>query len=338
MVHEGAVAGLISGPAQGQLFHTVKRVLVVTGVSEGLGAVLLSVLFWLEGDGPLEGLGRGVFTAISAFCNAGFALQSDSLIPYSSNSGILVTVAALIILGGISPFLVVRIPSVVAGQHARAQDKLILLATGLLVILGTVLFVALEWSASLRSLSMSEKIANALFQSVTLRTAGFNSVDFTQASESTSAFMLFWMFIGGIPGSAAGGIKTTTAAVLVLAVLATVRGHQVVVAFHRRIPHSTVYRATAIATVGVAAVFTAFMAIVLTQRMPAGVALFEVVSALGTVGLSLGGTALLDDLGKLVIIGCMFAGRLGPLTLFMFLTRRSVRETWTRPEEEIQVG
>jgi trk system potassium uptake protein TrkH len=337
LVHEGAVAGLVSGAERRHVFESVKQILLVTAVAEAAGAVLLWMLFWGEGDRPLQALGRGVFTAISAFGNAGFALQSNNLIPYARNDAILHTVGALIVLGGISPFLVLRVPRVLAGRHARAQEKLILATTALLLITGAVLFALLEWNGSLAGLSVGDKLTNAWFQSVT-RTAGFNSVDMGQLSLPTLSFILVLMFVGGSPGSTAGGIKTTTAAVLVLAVLAAVRGHAVAEVFHRRIPHSTVYRAAAIATVGAAAVFTAFMAMLLTQNMPGRVALFEVVSALGTVGLSVGGTLMLDDLGKLAIAGCMFAGRVGPLTLFMFLRSKAVRDGWTRPEEEIAVG
>jgi trk system potassium uptake protein TrkH len=338
LIHEGAVAGLFSGSERGYVFEAVKKVLLVTAVAEGAGALLLWLLFWNAGDAPFVALGRGLFTAISAFCNAGFALQSDSLIPYASRPGILHTVAALIVLGGISPFLVVRIPWVITGGHARAQEKLVLVTTAMLLLSGAVLFALFEWNASLARLSFLDKLTNAWFQSVTTRTAGFNSVDLAQAGQPTITFMLLWMFIGGSPASTAGGIKTTTAAVLALAVIATVRGRATVEVFHRRIPQSTVYRAAAIATVGAASVFLAYMALLLTQKMTSGLALFEVVSALATVGLSLGGTAQLDELGKLVVIASMFAGRLGPLTLFVFLSRKTAHDVWVRPEEEIAVG
>lgn len=338
LVHEGAVAGLLSGSERGFVFAAVKKVLLVTAVAEGAGALLLWMLFWGAGDPPLRALGRGLFTAVSAFCNAGFALQSASLIPYAENPWILHTVAALIIVGGISPFLVVRIPRIVSGAHARAQEKVVLVTTALLLAAGTILFLLFEWNATLAPFSFLDKLSNAWLQSVTLRTAGFNSVDLAQAVPPTTSFMLLWMFIGGSPGATAGGIKTTTAAVLALAVAATVRGHPIAQVFHRRIPHSTVYRATAIATAGVVSVVLAYMAVILTQKLDSGVALFEVVSALGTVGLSIGGTAKLDDLGKLIIVTCMFAGRLGPLTLFVFLSRTTVQDVRVRPEEEIAVG
>jgi trk system potassium uptake protein TrkH len=150
--------------------------------------------------------------------------------------------------------------------------------------------------------------------------------------------MLVWMFAGGSPAGTAGGIKTTTAAVIVLAVVAAVRGRWVVTAFGRCIPHKTIYKAAAIITVGTASVFLSLMVMQLTQVMDTDVALFEIVSALGTVGLSIGGTAQLDGVGKVLIIVCMFAGRIGPLTLFMFLSSRTQQVVWERPVEEIEVG
>lgn len=338
LAHEGAVAGLLSAGGRGHVSMAVKQVLLVTAISEAAGAFLLWIQFWRAGEPPWTALGRGIFTAISAFCNAGFALQTDSLIPYASNPAILLTVATLIVLGGLSPFLVLRLPAIGLGRYARAQEKLALAATAILLAAGTFLYAVFEWHTSLAHLGKLDRVINAWFQSVSLRTAGFNSVDVAMVTDPTSSFMLLWMFIGGSPGSTAGGIKTTTAAVIVLAVAAAVRGQPAAHVFKRRIPHSTVYRAIAITLVGAASVGLAFMALILTQKMNSRLALFEVVSALGTVGLSLGATAQLDELGKLIISACMFAGRLGPMTFFLFLSRRSSDGVWRRPEEEIQVG
>lgn len=338
LVHEGAVADLFAGSERGQLFRTVKRVLLVTSVVEGMGALLLWPSFVAAGDRPVQALGRAVFTAISAFCNAGFALQSDSLVGYAGNGIILQIVAVLIILGGISPLVALRSVRVLRGRTTRAQDKLVLFATALLLLGGAILFAMLEWNVSLAGLPVTDKLVSAWFHSASMRTAGFNSVDMAHLTPPTTTFMLLWMFIGGSPGSTAGGIKTTTAAVLLIAVVATIRGQPEAEAFDRRFSPRTVYRAAAIATTGAVAVFVAFMMMLLTQNMRADWALFEVVSALGTVGLSLGGTAKLDELGKVIIASCMFAGRLGPLTLLVFLSRRVKRTAWTRPQEEIDVG
>ncbi len=150
--------------------------------------------------------------------------------------------------------------------------------------------------------------------------------------------MMIWMFIGGSPGGTAGGIKTTTAAVLALAVITAIRGHALASAFGRVIPHRTVYKAAAITTIGVVFVFAALTAIQLTQRIESLPATFEVISALGTVGLTMGATGQVDGVGKVILALCMFVGRVGPLTLFMFLNQRTATVPWNRPEEEIDVG
>jgi trk system potassium uptake protein len=338
--HEGVVAGLFSQADRSRLFGATKRLLWFTLAAEAAGSVVLLGRFLAHGDSPATALWRACFTAVSAFCNAGFALQSDSLVGYQQDPWIVHTVGVLIVAGGLSPAVALLIPRLVRGRghQVSAQTKLVLAATVFLLGLGFLVFAVSEWSVSLAGLAVSERLHNAWFQSVTLRTAGFNSVSLDDLRPSTLIWMMVLMFIGGSPGSTAGGIKTTTAAVLLLSVVAAVRGRWVIEAFGRTIPHRTLYKASAILTAGAASVFFALLAILTTQVMPTRVALFEVVSALGTVGLSLGGTEMLDGIGKGVIIACMFLGRLGPLTLFMFLSRRTADAAWTRPEEEINVG
>jgi trk system potassium uptake protein len=338
--HEGAVASLISPQDRRQLFATARRVLLFTMSVEAVGAAGLVVLFVQHGDTFFQGLWRAVFTAVSAFCNAGFALQSDNLVSYQQDPWVLYVVSTLIILGGLSPAVCLAVPHLLRRtmRPISAQTKIALSATAVLLAGGFFFFVLLEWTNALAGLSFWDRIHNAWLQSVTLRTAGFNSVDITSVRPATLSLMLLWMFVGGSPAGTAGGIKTTTAAVLVLAVAAAVRGRWEVTAFGRRISHKTVYKAAAITTVGAATVLVFLIAMQLTQVMDTDEALFETVSALGTVGLSIGGTAQLDGVGKALIIICMFAGRIGPLTLFMFLSSRAQQAMWERPEEEIEVG
>jgi trk system potassium uptake protein TrkH len=150
--------------------------------------------------------------------------------------------------------------------------------------------------------------------------------------------MMVWMFIGGSPGGTAGGIKTTTAALLALAVVAAIRGRWDVIAFERRVPTEIVYKAAAIATLGFGSALLSLVALQLTQDLPGAMAPFEVVSALGTVGLSIGATPRLDGVGKIIIMATMFAGRVGPLTLFLFLSDRFAKSSWEPPEERVDVG
>jgi len=338
--HEGAVAKLVNSQDRSKLAGTTYRIIRFTFVAEALGAALLLPAFLTHGDSLGRALWRAIFTAVSAFCNAGFALQSDSLVGYASSAWILQVVAVLIILGGLSPAVAVTLPYMVRRVRARVpvEARLTVIATVILLVVGFVYILATEWTNTLSGFSLWDRLNNAWFQSVTLRTAGFNSVETGALQPATITLMIIWMFIGGSPGGTAGGIKTTTAAVLILALVSAVRGRWIVTTLGRRISHATVYKAGATVTLGFVTLIAGLLGLQLTQSMPPGTAVFEIVSAMGTVGLSTGGTAMLDGVGKVIIIVTMFAGRVGPLTLFLFLTERQSRSEWRRPAEEIEVG
>lgn len=335
---ESLIASSLSAGDHTQLPAMVKQLMRFTFATEAIGAALLAALFRSQGDSPLEAVWRGVFTSISAFCNAGFALQTDNLIPYQQEPLILHTVGVLIVLGGLSPAAALAIPGVLRGEERRAQIYLILSVSAVLLIAGFFFIAAVEWNASLASLSWADRLHNAWFQSVTLRTAGFNSIPFDSLRPATLLIMMISMFIGGSPGGTAGGIKTTTAAILFLSIAVAIRGTKEIAVFGRRISTTTVDRAAAIVTVGALTVFVTILALLLTQAMPASEAVFESVSALGTVGLSLGGTARLDAVGKLIIAFAMFAGRVGPLSMFAFLATRETSGSVQHPVETIDVG
>ncbi|MCA8959645.1 MAG: potassium transporter TrkH [Planctomycetes bacterium] len=338
--HEGVVARLLSPGDRNRLFDAAKQVIVITVVCEISGAVILAGAFRAAGDALGTAVWRGLFTSISAFCNAGFSLQSDSLVPYQSSPLILHTVGLLIILGGLSPAAIIAIPRWSGRRPGQvtAQAKICLLSTAVLLLGGGAMMVALEWNHSLDGLSTMDRLHNAWFQSVTLRTAGFNSVDLTAMQSATVTFMMVLMFIGGCPGGTAGGVKTTTVVVLLLSVIHTIRGRRAMVIFRKRIPDGTRARAALVLIVAIGSGVLATLAIQVTQSLPSEMAYFEVVSALGTVGLTIGGTPHLDEIGKFIIIVCMFTGRVGGLTLLLFLGQRAVAETLKRPEEPIDVG
>jgi len=336
--HESTIAASINVRERQELVRTLVRLLAFTFVVELVGAALLTLAFVLRGEAFLGALWRGVFTSISAFCNAGFALQSDSLVGYQDDPLVLHVIAIVIVLGGLSPAAALAFPSFVRRRPVALQIKLGLVATAVLLLGGFVLYAFLEWNVSLAGMSAGDRLNNAWFQSVTLRTAGFNSVDLAQTRPATQTLMIVWMFVGGNPGGTAGGAKTTTAALLVLMVIAAMRGRPFVDVFGRRVPHATIYRAAAVFTVGVLSAVGLLAALQLTQAMDLHVAVFETVSALATVGLSIGGTGQLDEVGKVLVMIGMFAGRVGPLTLFLFLSEQKGDELWKHPEEEVDVG
>ncbi len=334
---EAAAATLIGADdARRDLEAALRRVVQVTVVCEGLGALSLLPLFVAHGDSLLPAAWRALFTSVSAFCNAGFALQSDNLLPYQTDKLVLIVTSLLIIAGGLGPTVVATL--VVRGRtRLTLHHRLVMATTAALLATGTLGFLAFEWSHGLDGLSVPDKLVNAWFQSVTLRTAGFNSIDFSAIQPATWSMSVLAMFVGGSPGSTAGGVKTTTMAILMLAVVAAIRGRGEAEAFSRRIPHRLVYDAAAITTLFTLTAASALIAMQLTQPIALGPALFEVMSALGTVGLSMGATAHLDGVGKLIIIACMFAGRVGPLTLFIVLVGRE-QQTRRYALESVQVG
>ncbi len=338
--YEAAVASLISQQDRSKLYSAAKTIILLTFLSEFVGALLLAIGFLVEGDTVLQAVWRGLFTSVSAFCNAGFALQSDSLIPYNTNPLILQTVSVLIILGGLSPVAVVAIPALVSRHRHQVsvQAKLALVVSLILLVAGFFFFFMVEYANTLSGLPLLQKIGNAWFQSVTLRTAGFNSIDIAKTYPATQFIMMIWMFIGGSPGGTAGGIKTTTIAVVLLAAINAARGRSAINIFRKRIPLQTLYKALAITTLGSLGVIAGIIAMQVTQPIPAHAIVFEVLSATGTVGLTVGATSQLDGIGKIIIIACMFVGRVGTLTFFVFLTDRVSPKVLKRPEEEVDVG
>lgn len=302
------------------LVFSLVTILRVTFLMEGLGALVLSGLFYTCGDHPAQALWRGLFTAVSAFCNAGFALQSSNLFPYQGNPLILHTVALLIIFGGLAPATSLLVPQWLAGRPVNVAVRLALVTTVVLLFGGAAAFLVFEWNGILSGLSVGDKVHNAWFQSVTLRTAGFNSVDLAGSMHPSCLLMIMLMFIGGSPGGTAGGVKTTTVAVLVMTFWASVTGRSEVIVRNRRIPPATINRAITIVASGAMVWIAIVLMLEITQRIPIRDLLFEATSALGTVGLSLGATAQLDAVGKVIVMLAMFVGRIGPMTMFMLLS------------------
>ena len=335
--HERVLAAT-SSEDRGRLFESLRLVVLFALVVEGLGIAMLLPCFLGTGDPWPAALWRAVFTAVSAFCNAGFALQSDSLLGYQSTPAVLHIVALLIILGGLSPAVTVGIPGLVRSRSRRPVVHLVVVTTLLLLASGWFLFCVFEWNATLKDMSIPDRIHNAWFQSVTLRTAGFNSVDIAEVQPSTFLVMLVFMFVGGSPGGTAGGIKTTTFAVLVVGMLSAFRGRERLVVRGRSIGHGTVYKALAVVAAGLAVWMTAVIALHLLQSIPTRDIVFEVTSALGTVGLTTGATAQLDGAGKVIIMIVMFVGRIGPLTMFTILSHPGEEPRVHHPEVKIPIA
>lgn len=330
----------------------VVSIVAMTLALEGAGALLVYPVLSVGPDGlplaPADRAFHAAFHAVSAFCNAGFALFPDNLARFVGHPGFNVVIGSLIVLGGLGfPVLaaVLRVDPWwrhgLRGGWARLpiHARVVLVTTAGLLAAGTVAFLTLEWGRSLAGLSPGARLLASAFQSATLRTAGFNTVDFTSVGTPMLLLCLVWMFVGGSPGGTAGGVKTTTVAVLALTFRAMLRNRPDVELYGRSVPAPTVYRAAAVAVISLGALVTLTFALVLVEPgRPFMDLLFEAVSAFGTVGLTLGVTPTLGAAGQLVICVLMFAGRLGPFTLALAAGLSKDPAEYSYPSTKIVVG
>ncbi len=329
------------------LAQTFRAIFVMTFAVELIGATALTARFMALGIPAPEATWIGVFHSVSAFCNAGFSMFGDSLVSLSGDWIINLTHALLIIAGGLG-FVVVSVlasrdtwrhgPSA-SWRRLSVQVKLVLVVSIALIIGGTVLFFFLEYNRSLQGLPIGDKLLASFFQSVSLRTAGFNTVDLSQMSRPMLVISCLWMFIGASPGSTGGGIKTTTVGVLFTTVRAALLGRSRVELWKRTLASEIVARATAIVAIAASVAVIGLSLLVWTQPdIPFEHLLFETVSALGTVGLSMGATSELDEMGKVIVIALMFIGRLGPHTVALAVGQRDHDGQFEYPEARVVVG
>lgn len=321
----------------------VKKIVNGTLLFEAAGAVLLSIRF-IPKFGVPNGIYMAIFHAVSAFCNAGFDIMGR-LEPYSSMEHfqndplVMITLILLIVIGGIGFFVW---SDVIANRcrfsKYQLHTKVVLATTGVLLLAGTVLFFVFDYNYAFKDMNFGEKLLASLFQSVTPRTAGFAAVDQSTLSESGSILTVMLMFIGGSPGSTAGGIKTTTVAVMVLSVIAYAQEDHDVTAFKRKIEDKMVRRSCAIIFIYFIFVVTATLIMCMIEPFSVRDVLFEAVSAVGTVGLSMGITAQLTVLSRIILIVLMFAGRVGALSFVLALSGKPIVAHLERPTGKIMIG
>ena len=315
-------------PELGGVTTLVKRIAVFTLVIEVVGAAVLMVAFVADGKPLAQSAWWGVFHSISAFNNAGFDLMGDfrSLADYADDPFILAPIGALIVIGGLGYLIIGDVFAKRRWNRLALETKIVLLTTVALVFGGALAIGGLEWSnpRTLGALPEVQRPLNALFESVTLRTAGFSALDTSGLIEASLFVVMALMFIGGASGSTAGGVKVNTFSILLVAIVSTARGLPSAQAFGRRIPHILIYRALSVALLSIAIAFSVALLIeLLAPGANFAQVLFESISALGTVGASTGITSSLPDPARVVLIVAMFVGRLGPLTLVLALTARA---------------
>ncbi|MDH3381510.1 MAG: hypothetical protein OEL54_02315 [Flavobacteriaceae bacterium] len=308
----------------------LKFILKITFISEIIGFVLLSIGFHLQGLSWSDAAYEGVFHSISAFCNAGFSTFDNSLI--GMNWVIKYSIMGLIIIGGIGYVVVFEVyRKFSTHQRLGFHSKIVLFTTFMLIVMTSIFIYFGEFG----SLSFTD----SLFQSITSRTAGFNSVNLLNLHTVTVLTIMILMFIGASPGSTGGGIKTTTFFVMVASVIKILRGDKTVIVARKHIPHSVVLKAYAIFMMYIILILTATIALLFEYpQFGLREIFFEVVSATGTVGLSIGVTAKVAVFGKIVLILCMYLGRIGPASLAMVKTTKDYQPRILYPQEKINLG
>ena len=324
----------------------VRHALMGTFLIEGTGAVLLSIAM-IPHFGLLGGIWRGIFHSISAFCNAGFDLLGGKFGAFSSLAGlqdnplVLGTIAALIIVGGLGFFVWEDILAKRSWKKLAVYSKMVLIITGVLIVGGALFFLMEEYAnpATLGNMPLWEKILNSFFQSVTLRTAGFDALGQGGLSDTSKAFSSILMLIGGSSGSTAGGLKTATVAVLLLALRSGLAGREQVTFRGRTIPYRRVLNAMTLALVMLFLFLVGSMVISTVENLPYLDCAFEVASAMGTVGLTTGITPTLSMFSQSLLILLMYTGRIGLLSFSIALAVRHGRPAKLRyPEMNVMIG
>lgn len=324
-----------------------QKVLLITFAIEGLAAALLFIRFSYEYP-PLKALYLGVFHSISAFNNAGFSLFSDSMTGYRGDLSINLIVMSLIVTGGIGFIIFSDIWKYAKGEilSLSLHTKLTVITSAVLIILSALFLFLFEASssASFQELPFRERLLASLFQSVSARTAGFNTIDIGGLTTGSLFMLIILMVIGGSPGGVAGGIKTTTFAVMIIALWATVQGRQDTTVFRRRLPMDLIAKAFLLTTMVSIIIIASTITLLLMEEKTLIMTLFEVASAFGTVGLSTGDggvlslSALFSDMGKIFVAIIMYVGRLGPLILSIAIVKGPYPQRFRYPEEKVLIG
>lgn len=327
--------------SNGEVIKFIKSLLITVFLIEIIGA---SILFWeFNKTMPIKtAIFYGLFHSISAFCNAGFALFSDNLESFKSNEVVSLTIAYLIILGGMGFAVINSFIFIIRKGKNRFNltAKLSLKMGILLTFIGMFMFFIFEYSNTdtIGNLTFIDKIIASFFQSVTLRTAGFNTISLVELRPATIFISYILMFIGASPGSTGGGIKTTTFAIIIYYVRGILKSKEHIEIFNRRIDWETMNKALAIIIISLAYIIILTIILLTLEDLPIERILYEVISAFATVGLSLNVTSQLGTLSRLLIIFTMFVGRLGPMTIALAFTEQKKKSSLKFPKEDILVG
>jgi len=349
--HRMAMQETFAHTPRKDIYRLIKSIFVFTLLVEGTGALLL-FFHWKKEFTAIKAFYMAIFHSVSAFCNAGFALFNNNLMNYTGSYLLNFTICALIVLGGIGFPVVFEIYNLIVKKRGKrvkisVQTKSVLITTIILIFSGAFLFFLLEPNNSLKGLSLTENILASLFQSISSRTAGFNSVDLSLLSDSAASILILLMFIGASPGSCGGGIKTTTLFVLFSLVKNRIRGNTTVNVFKKTLGKESLSKSVSIFLLSISLVTLVLFLLLLSdhfghkeiQNADRSISyLFEVVSAFGTVGLSMGATSVINSLGKFLLIITMLIGRVGVLTFSYVITTAEAPNGIEYAEENLMVG
>ncbi len=326
------------------VLKVIKKVIFITVIAETAGALILSVRLFPQYS--LRAFYLGIFHAISAFCNAGFDLMGGykSFTEYNSDPVVLYTIAALVIVGGLGFVVWENLLNFRKGKELLLHTKIVLVITLCLIVFGAILFFSFEFNnpKTTSQLSIPEKINSAVFYSVSIRTAGINTLPVNDMKEISKVFTIFMMFIGAGPGSTAGGIKVTTLSVIIIAIVSQIRNLPYPVAFKWRIPFGIINKALAI--IGLSAIWITVVATIILaiegDRHSFINIFYEVTAAFSTAGMSAAGTPVLYPISKILLMLTMFIGRVGPFTFALALTIKNSKraDNIVYPEGKIIVG
>ncbi|MDP8221534.1 MAG: TrkH family potassium uptake protein [Candidatus Stygibacter frigidus] len=324
------------------MVQLIKNIVMVTISIEILGAIILYWRFAQDFGQGLHTIYIAVFHSISAFCNAGFSLFSDNLMRWYDDFTITMLISFLIIIGGIGFPVIREVFRVVKAKkkivHLNLHTKIVIFTTIILIIGGTVMFFISEYNNIMVDYSLKNRLLTSFFQSVTTRTAGFNTIDNSQLSDSSILSSVFLMFVGASPGSTGGGLKTTAFFILFATVISMFKGRKDATAFNRKIADMYMRRVLALVTASLSLMVIMLFLLMHFEQAPFEKVLFEAFSAFGTVGLSMGITSELTHSGKIIIILLMYLGRVGPLTLGYAISQKVKKTQFDLIEEKINIG
>ena len=325
------------------IVRMVKGILLFTVIVQGIGAIALGFIF-IPDYGLSKGIFYSIFHSVSAFCNAGFDLigNFNSITGYNTNTLFILVISALVIIGGLGFSTISNIYQTRNRKRLSVNTKLVITTTITLLAIGTIAFFFLEYNnpETLGNMTFKNKLLNAFFSAVTPRTAGFNSISTGGMTDSSKKLTIMLMFIGGSPGSTAGGIKTTTIGLIILTIICVIKGRDDTEAFGRRFSKEIVYKAFTLFAIAIGIVFVVTFILVIAEQGEDFIdLLYEATSAFGTAGITTGVTQRLDVIGKIVIIISMYIGRVGPLTIIFALTKKKKKKiSYKYPEGKLLIG